>query len=81
MKKILSRLNGVKLGIEPVVKHSRPEKSIKVIRRNLTTLDTIGLAVLTVFPLVWLASMPTLPENLPTKPNTHDNNTSGIPTP
>jgi len=67
MKKILSRLNGVKLGIEPVVKHSRPEQSTKVIRKNLTTLDTIGLVVLTVFPLVLLASMPTWLDNLPTK--------------
>jgi len=73
MKKILSRLSGEKLGIEPVVKHSRPEQYTKATRKNLTTLDTIGLVVLTVFPLVWLASMPTLSDNLPTKENTKDN--------
>jgi len=72
MKIVLRRLKGEKLATEPVVKHSRPEKSTKETRRNLTTLDTIGLVALTMFPLVWLASMPTLSDNLPTKENEND---------
>ncbi len=72
MKIVLRRLKGEKLAIEPVVKHSRPEESTKETRKRLTTLDTIGLVALTAFPLVWLASMPMLFGNLPTKENEND---------
>jgi len=69
MKIALRKLNVEKLAIESVVKHSRPGKSTKETRKNLTTLDIIALGLLTVFPLALLASMPTLLDNLPTKEN------------
>ena len=57
MKKILRRLNGEKLVIEPAVKHSRPEQSTKETALNLTTSDTIGLGLLTLFLLGLSQSM------------------------
>jgi len=64
MKIVLRRLKGEKLAIEPVVKHSRPEEYAKETRRNLTTLDTIALVALTMFPLGLLVSIPTLLDSL-----------------
>jgi len=63
MKRLLRRLGVEKLGIEPVEKHSRQDEFTKETPSNLTTLDTIGLVLLTVFPLVLLASIITSLDN------------------
>jgi len=57
MRKLLRKSNVEKLGIEPDAKHSRQDEYTKETRKNLTTLDTIGLVALTVFPLGLFLSM------------------------
>ena len=66
MKKLLRRLTGEKLVIEPVVKHSRLEKSTKETVLKLTTLDTIGLVALTMCGLLLSQSMRIGLDNHPT---------------
>lgn len=46
-----NKLNAVLQETEPVARPSVKEGSVKVMGKNLTMLDTIGLAVLIMFPL------------------------------
>ena len=46
-----NKLNAVLQETEPVARPSVKEESVKVMGKNLTMLDTIGLAVLIMFPL------------------------------